>query len=124
MLHPLYGTVLGHPELVGDHLANYGALIKEEMAQAGRGLAGRLLAGVVAAVSGTLALALIGVAIMVGSLHGFHWTLVAVPGVAVVLALVAGYLAARPAQFHGFADLRAQVDADLRALHLVAQRTR
>jgi len=34
MLHPIYGTVLGHPELVGDHIANYGALIREEVATA------------------------------------------------------------------------------------------
>lgn len=122
MLHPLYGTVLGHPELVGDHIANYGALIKEEVAQAGRGLVARLLAGVLAAVSAMLALGLIGIAVMLGALHGsFHWVLVLVPGVAVAIALVAAYLASRPAAFHAFGDLRAQIDADLSVLHLAAE---
>lgn len=124
MLHPIYGTVLGHPELVGDHIANYGALIKEEAAQAGRGLATRLAAGVVAVVSAMLALGLAGVAVMLGATHGsFHWALVLVPGVALAIALGAAYVASRPSDFHFFGDLRSQIDADLNALHL-AKRAR
>ena len=118
MLHPIYGTVLGHPELVGDHIANYGALIREEVATASRGMVARLVAGVVAAVSAMLALGLIGIAAMMGALHGFHWALVAVPGIAVVIAAVCGYIASRPSQFHPFTDLRSQVQADLHALRL------
>ncbi len=122
MLHPIYGTVLGHPELVGDHIANYGALIKEEVAQAGRGLVARLVAGVLAAVSAMLALGLTGIAVMLGALHGsVHWVLVLVPGVAIAIAVVAAYVASRPADFHPFADLRAQIDADLNVLHLAAE---
>ena len=122
MLHPLYGTVLGHPELVGDHIANYGALIKEEVAQAGHGLIARLLAGVLAALSAMLALGLIGIAVMLGALHGsFHWVLVLVPGIAVAIALVAAYLASRHTAFHAFVDLRAQIEADLSLLHLAAE---
>lgn len=125
MLHPIYGTVLGHPELVGDHIANYGALIKEEAAQAGRGLVARLVAGVVAAVSAMLALGLIGIAVMVGTLHGsFHWVLVLVPAAAVVMALAAAYVASRPAEFHAFDDLRAQLEADLSVLRLAAENRR
>ena len=119
MLHPLFSTVLGHPELIADHLANYGALVREESHEAARGLVGRLIAGVLAVVSTMLALGLIGVSVMLGALHGsFHWVLAAVPGVAVLIALVSGYLAARPRAFHAFADLRTQVDADIRALRL------
>ena len=122
MLHPIYRTVLGHPELVGDHLANYGELIKQEVAQAGRGLVARLVAGVVAAVSAMLALGLIGIAVMLGVLQArFDWVLVLVPGAAVALALVAAYVASRPADFHAFGDLRAQVEADLSVLHLAAE---
>jgi hypothetical protein len=125
MLHPIYGTLLGHPELVGDHIANYGALITEEVGQAGRGLLARLLAGVVAVVSAMLAIGLIGIAVMLGVLHGsFHWVLVLVPGVAIVIALVAAYMASRPAEFHAFGDLRAQIDADLSVLHLAAEARR
>jgi len=119
MLHPVFSTVLKHPELIADHLANYGALIREETAEAGRGLVARAIAGVVAAVSAMLALGLVGTAVMLGAMHDrFHWALVLVPGIAVAVAAVAAYLASRPSPFHQFDDLRAQLDADVRALHL------
>ncbi|MET3496813.1 phage holin family protein [Variovorax boronicumulans] len=118
MLHPIFSTVLGHPELVADHVANYAALVRQESAAAGRGLMARLIAGVLAAASAMLALGLIGVAVMMGVLHGsFHWVLVIVPAVALVIAAICAYIAARPSPGHGFDDLRAQLDADLQALH-------
>lgn len=123
MLHPIYSTVLGHPELIADHLSNYAALLREEAGEASRGMLTRLIAGVLAVVSAMLALGLIGMAVMLGVLHGsFHWILVIVPGVAVVVAAVSGYLSTRPATFHGFDDLRAQLEADVRALHLAGER--
>ncbi len=123
MLHPLYATLLGRPELVADHLANYAALVREETALAGTQLVKRVVAGVVAAVSAMLALGLIGTAIMLGTLHGsFHWVLLAVPAVAVVVAVVAAYIASQSAPFHAFEDLRAQLEADVRALHVAGER--
>ncbi len=117
MLHPIFSTVLGHPELIADHVVNYTALVKQETAQAGRGLVSRIVAGLLAAVSAVLALGLIGVAVMLGAVEGgFHWVLVVVPGIALLIALVSGYFAVRPVEFHGFADLRAQIDADVQAL--------
>jgi hypothetical protein len=65
-----------------------------------------------------LALGLIGVAVLMGVLHGsFHWVLVAVPGVALVIAGICAWVASRPFPGYAFDDLRAQVDADLQALH-------
>jgi hypothetical protein len=123
MLHPIFSTVLGHPELIAAHIANYGALVREEAAEASRGLIARLIAGVLAAVSAMLALGLIGMAVMLGVLDGrFHWVLVIVPGVAVLIALIAAYVAARPTEFHGFSDIRMQLNADVRALHLAGER--
>ena len=58
MFHPIVSTVLGHPELVAEHLANYGALIREESQAASQGLISKLMAGVIAAVSGMLRLKL------------------------------------------------------------------
>lgn len=118
MLHPIFSTALGHPELIADHAANYAALVRQEAAEAGRSLLARMLAGVFAAASAMLALGLIGVAVLLGVLHGsFHWVLVAVPGVALAVAGICTWIATRPFPGHGFDDLRAQVDADLRALH-------
>ena len=123
MLHPIYSTVLGHPELIADHVSNYTALIKEEAADASRGLVKRAVAGILAGVSALLALGLAGVAVMLGGMHqSFHWVLVIVPGVALLIALVSGYIAARPLAFHGFQDLRAQLSADIHALHAAGAR--
>jgi hypothetical protein len=70
-----------------------------------------------------LALGLIGIALMLGFLHGsFHWVLAVVPGASVLIAIVLAVVAARPSEFHVFSDLRAQVDADLHALHLAGER--
>ncbi|HSV57448.1 MAG TPA: phage holin family protein [Variovorax sp.] len=119
MLHPIYSTVLGHPELVADHLANYLALMREEASETGRRLVGRIIAGVLAVISALMALGLVGIAVMLGVMHGsFHWVLVAVPGVAVVVALIGAYIATRPADLGGFEDIRAQLEADVRALHI------
>jgi hypothetical protein len=122
MIHPIYSTVLGHPELVAEHLANYGALVRQEAQDASEGLVARVIAGVLAAVSAMLALGLIGVAVMLGVLHGsFHWVLAAVPGVAIAVAAIAALVAARPRPFHAFADVRTQLDADLRALRAAGE---
>ncbi len=122
MLHPIFATVLGHPELIANHLAGYAALVKEEVSTATRGMMNRALAAVVAIVSALLALIFIGVAIMLGVLYGeFNWVLVIVPGFAVLLAAGSAVFAMRPFQAHTFADLKAQIDADVRALHLVSE---
>jgi hypothetical protein len=119
MPHPLFSTVLGHPELMAEHLANYGALLRQECQAAGRSLIARLLAGVLAALSAMLALGLVGVAVMLGTLHGsFHWVLAAVPGAALLIALASGFLAVQPRPVHAFADLRTQIDADVDALRM------
>ena len=122
MLHPIYATILGHPELVADHLANYMALVREEAGSATKHVVARIIAGVLAAVSAMMALGLIGVAVMLGFLHGsFHWVLVAVPGAAILIAAVSGWYASRPASFEGFEDIRAQLEADVRALHMAGE---
>ncbi len=117
MLHPIFSTVLGHPDLVAENLANYAALVREESSQAGGGIAGRIIAAVLAVATVTLALGLIGVAVLLGVMHGsFHWVLVAVPGVAVVIAAFCIWCAMRPTVTYAFEDLRSQLDADLQAL--------
>ncbi|CAN5301031.1 hypothetical protein BH10PSE18_BH10PSE18_19960 [soil metagenome] len=119
MLHPIFSTVLGHPELIVQHLANYAALIKVETGTATRRLMSRVVAGVIAIVSGALALAFAGTAVMLGVLHGsFHWVLIAVPGATLLIAVIAGYVAARPSTFAAFEDLRTQLDADVQAMQL------
>ena len=57
---------------------------------------------------------------MKASRHGLGVRLVA--GVAILIALVSAGIATRAREFHAFSDLRAQLDADVHALHLVGER--
>jgi hypothetical protein len=123
MFHPIYSTLLGHPELVADHLANYGALIKAEALEAKRSVVKRAIAGAVAVVAGLLGLVFAGVAIMLGGVNGsFHWVLLAVPGLTLLAAAIAAAIAVRPSTFHGFQDLQAQLSADMHAMHVAGER--
>jgi len=123
MFHPIYSTVLGHPELVADHLANYGALIKAEALEVKKSIIRRIISAAIAVVTALLAVIFAGVAIMLGGVNGnFHWTLVAVPGVFLVIAGVTATIAARDSTFQGFQDLRAQVNADIHALHVAGSK--
>lgn len=118
MPHPIFTTVLGHPELIANHLAGYAALAKEEAAAAGRSFVTRLISGVLSIVSALLALTMCGVAVMLGVLHGsFNWVLVIVPGIAALAAIVCAVVASRPSRLNAFADLREQFQADLRAFN-------
>ena len=123
MFHPIYSTLLGHPELIADHVANYGALIKAEALEAKRNVIKKAIACAVAVVAGLLGLVFAGVAVMLGGVNGsFHWVLLLVPGLTLLVAAIAATVALRPSTFHGFQDLRAQLDADLHALHVAGAR--
>ncbi|MBS0427007.1 MAG: hypothetical protein JSR41_06930 [Proteobacteria bacterium] len=122
MWHPLFSAALRHPDLLADHAANYGALVRDELAIATHGVVSRVIAGAVAAVSALTALCLTGTAIMLGVLHGqFSWVLAVVPGVAVAVAVIGAWIAFRPASFHSFDELGAQFQADVRALRALQE---
>lgn len=114
MLHPIFSTAVSRPDLVADHIAAYVDLAAEEATSTGTDLLVRILGAVLAGLCTLLALGLAGVAVMVGVLHDrFHWALVAVPGTALLLALVALAATRRPAPGQRFAELRRQFAADL-----------
>lgn len=122
MFHPIYTTALRHPALLADHLANYAALARDEAAQATNIVIRRLIAGVLAVISALMALVLTGVAVMLYGVNDrFDWLLVIVPGVAAVIAIIAGVLAARPSPLHSFEELRTQFEADVIALRLAGE---
>lgn len=81
----------------------------------------RAVAGVAAILALVLFLVLAGIALMLGFLHNqFHWMLVAVPGVALLLAGIAGVIVMRPLKVERFPELRAQIDSDAQALRIVS----
>lgn len=120
MLHPLLSLLINRPELAIDHAAGYAALVREEAADAGAHWVRRALAWLLAVVALAVFLALAGGALMLGVLHNqFQWVLVAVPGTALLLALAALGVACQPIPGKAFAEVRAQLGADMQALHAV-----
>jgi uncharacterized membrane protein YqjE len=79
-------------------------------------VARRAAAWAVAAVGLLVFLILAGVAAMIGATSDYHWALVAVPAVPLVIALIAFLIARKPLPSNAFTELRAQLDADAQAL--------
>lgn len=114
LLHPIFSTAVARPDLVVDHLSAYVALASEEAAATGRDIKIRAIAWVVAGIAALLFLLFAGIATMLGFVHGqFHWALVLVPGVALLVALGAVLASRRPSPGERFAELRRQVAADI-----------
>lgn len=124
MVHPIFSVLISRPELVMDHVAGYAALVQEEASTVGGELARRAVAWGVAVIGLLVFLVLAGVAVMLAAMMGtFHWALVAVPGIALVVAGVAWNIARRKLPTQAFADLKAQIDADAQALRAVGARS-
>ena len=121
MLHPLFSTLIQRPDLLVEHVSAYSALFHQEATQAGSVLLKRYLAWAAAAVCGLVFVLFAGIALMMGILHNqFHWVLVAVPGSALVLMLVAIAKAKAPLTEVRFTELKAQIDSDIQALRAVS----
>ena len=121
MLHPLFSTLVQRPDLVVDHVSAYAALFHEEASRAGAELVTRVVAWTLALLSAVVFLGLAGVALMLGLMQNqFHWVLVAVPGVALTLVVIAILRARKPLQSERFPELKAQIDNDVEALRMAA----
>ena len=121
MLHPLFSTLVQRPDLVMDHASAYVELLHEEASVAGTELLGKAMAWALAVLTGMTFLGLGGAALMLGVLHNqFHWVLVAVPGVALLLAIAAVVRASKPLSKQRFAELKAQIRDDARVLRAAA----
>lgn len=121
MLHPLFSTIVQRPDLVVDHLSAYGSLFHKEASSAGSELLAHALAILTVMLAGALFLGLTGAALMLGFLQNqFHWVLVVVPGVALLLLIVTILVAVKPLRVKRFSELKAQIDSDTQALRTVA----
>ena len=117
MFHPIFSVLIKRPDLVIEHVAGYAALAKDEAESAGSHMARRLLAWALVLLSAAVFLALAGMAVILGvMLDRFSWVLVLVPGLMLVLACVAVGVARKPLPPHRFAEVKAQIDADVHAL--------
>jgi hypothetical protein len=124
MVHPIFSVLITRPELVMDHVAGYAALVQEEASTVGVQVARRVIAWGVAVLGLVVFLVLAGVAVMLGAMQGeFHWVLIAVPGAALLLCVLAWSVARQRLPAKAFAELKAQLDADAHALRAVGART-
>lgn len=117
-MHPIFSAALRRPDLLADHASNYLALAKEEVSQTVRRLVVRAVGGVVAVVALILALGFIGVAFMLGALHGFAWALILVPGISLLITAIGAYVATRSGVTEAVHEMKAQFDADMAAMRL------
>ncbi len=122
MLHPIFSVLVSKPELVLEHVAGYAALVREEASSVGLSVAKRTVAWALALVAALVFLILAGVAAMLGAIHEFHWMLVAVPGVALAISLASLLVARQPLPEKAFAELKAQIEADVQALRAIRAR--
>lgn len=123
MVHPIFSVLITRPELVMDHVAGYAALVQEEASTVGIAVARRAVAWAVAAVALFVFLVLVGVAVMLGAVGGFHWALVLTPAVVLAVAIAAMLYARQKLPTRVFTELRAQLDADAQALRTLGART-
>lgn len=121
MLHPLFSTLIQRPDLLAGHVSAYAALFNQEMKAIGTNVAMRIAAWALAVLCGFLFLSLAGVAVMLGFVtNQFHWALVAVPGIALLLTIAAFLKARQPMPQEHFPELKAQLDSDVDALRMAA----
>lgn len=117
MLHPLFSAIISRPDLAADHVSAYVDLVHEEASDIGTDLVERAIAWAVAGMSALLFLVFTGVAVMLGFVtNQFHWSLVAVPGLMLVVAGIAFGRAKTRVPAERFGQLKAQLKNDVEAL--------
>jgi hypothetical protein len=117
MLHPIYAALLRRPDLAADHLLAYADLLQLQTQALREALIGRSLAWLVILGCGALASIFAGTALMLTLLlDRYHPVLVLLPGALALMALGAALLENRRQPWKAYAQLRAQLDADLAAL--------
>jgi hypothetical protein len=123
LVHPIFSVLVSRPELVMDHVAGYAALVQEEASSVGSEVAKRAIAWAACGVCALLFLVFAGVALMLWGVNdAFHWSLVLVPAIPLVGALVAFSAARKKLPAKAFAELKAQLDADAQVLRTLGGR--
>jgi len=123
-VHPIFSVLVTKPELVMEHVAGYAALVQEEASSVGIEVAKRAVAWAVALFASFVFLILAGVAAMLAAVHGqFHWAFALVPAIALAIAAAAYAVARKRLPEKVFTELKAQLDADAKALRAIGDRT-
>ena len=123
MLYPFLKTLLLRPRLLATHLENYLDLVHSETGISVRQGVVTLLAWIVCVGSFLLSLALAGVAVMFAvMLNNFHWALVLIPVVPLLIGVVAAGVACRKVNYSPLLEIRQQLAADLKMFDTAGDR--
>lgn len=118
MIYALLKAAVLKPRLLAAHLHNYGEFIRSEMQGTVRQWAVKAVAFAVFGIGMLAFLILSGVAAMIGVLlNQYHWVLLAVPAVPLVVAFVALIVALQKTAGQGMNNIKQQFAADMQALH-------
>ena len=124
MVHPIFSVLIAKPELVMEHVAGYASLMRDEASSVGREVAVRAVAWGITLFSLLVFLILAGVAVMMAAVQEqFYWSFVFVPAVALALAVIGFLVARKPLPEKAFGELKAQLDADAKALRAIGARS-
>ena len=124
MVHPIFSVLVTKPELVMEHVAGYASLMRDEASSVGKEVAKRAIAWGVTLFALLVFLILAGVAAMLAAVQDqFHWAFVLVPAVALAIAVVGFTVARKPLPEKAFGELKAQLDADAKALRAIGARS-
>lgn len=124
MVHPIFTVLVAKPELLMEHVAGYASLMRDEASSVGRQVAMRAVAWGVTLFALLVFLILGGVAIMLAAVQEqFSWAFVLVPAFALLLAVAGFTVARKPLPDKAFGELKAQLDADAKALRAIGARS-
>ena len=128
MLVPLFNLVTHRPDLIIDHLAGYLKLAQDELNDVKQNVVRRAIAGAVALVFAVAFIVLAGIALMLGSVVStqaqpiFATTmLIAVPGVALVAAVIAIVVAMKSRADEPIVSFSDHIQRDIQAFRQVIQ---
>ena len=125
MIHPLLRLAATQPQLIGDHVENYAALVGEEVSKVSTSWLTRIGLYVGALVLFSVGLVLVGVALMLRATvpatdYSAGWALFVVPLTPFVLGAVCVVVArAKPIE-SAFSTIKKQINADMAMLREVA----
>lgn len=124
-MHPLFHLIASRPQLLADHAQAYAELVAEEIPRVSAAWKRSALLTVAATFGMTLALGLVGVALMLWAVlpeasMRAPWALLVVPLVPLAAALACALAARRGSELAAFEELRLQVRADIGMLREVA----
>jgi hypothetical protein len=124
MVHPIFSVLITKPELVMEHVAGYASLMREEASSVGMEVAKRVIAWGVTLFAFLVFLILAGVAAMMAAVQDqFHWAFVIVPALALAISAGAFTVARKRLPEKAFSELKAQLDADAKALRAIGARS-